>query len=59
MDNLSGFLGNPAAAGGSGMVNALLGSQRGTIQNAISQKTGLPPAAVGQVVAIATHIVMR
>ena len=58
MDNLGGFLGNPAAAGGSGMVNSLLGSQMGTIQNAISQKTGLPPAAVGQVLAIATPMVM-
>lgn len=58
MDNLSGFLGNPAAAGGSGMVNSLLGSQMGTIQNTISQKTGLPPAAVGQVLAIAAPMVM-
>ena len=42
MDNLGGFLGNPAAAGGSGMVSTLFGSQMGMIQNAISQKTGLP-----------------
>ena len=30
----------------------------GTIQNAISQKTGLPPAAVGKVLEIATPMVM-
>ena len=58
MDNMSGFLGNPAAAGGSGMVSTLFGSQMGTIQNAISQKTGLPPAAVGKVMEIATPMVM-
>lgn len=58
MDNLGGFLSNPAAAGGSGMVSTLFGSQMGTIQNAISQKTGLPPAAVGKVMEIATPMIM-
>jgi hypothetical protein len=58
MDNMSGLIANPAAAGGSGIVNTLLGSQMGTIQNAISQKTGLPPAAVGQVMAIAIPVIM-
>jgi hypothetical protein len=58
MDNLGGLLSNPAAAGGSGMVSTLFGSQMGTIQNAISQKTGLPPAAVGKVMEIATPMVM-
>jgi len=58
MDNLSGLLSNPAAAGGSGMVSTLFGSQMGTIQNAISQKTGLPPAAVGKVLEIAAPMVM-
>ena len=58
MDNLGGFLGNPAAAGGSGMVSTLFGSQMGTIQNAISQKTGLPPMAVGKVMEIAVPMVV-
>ena len=58
MDNLGGFLGNPASAGGSGMVNTLFGSQMGTIENAIAQKTGLPPAAVGKVLEIAAPMVM-
>jgi hypothetical protein len=58
MDNLSGLLSNPAAAGSSGMVSTLFGSQMGTIQNAISQKTGLPPAAVGKVLEIAAPMVM-
>lgn len=58
MDNLSSFLGNPAAAGGSGMVNTLFGSQMGTVQNAISQKTGLPAAAVAKVMEIATPLIV-
>jgi hypothetical protein len=58
MDNLGSLISNPAAAGGSGMVSTLFGSQMGTIQNAISQKTGLPPAAVGKVLEIATPMVM-
>ncbi len=58
LDNMSGLLSNPSAASGSGMANTLLGSQMGTIQNVISQKTGLPPAAVGQVMAIAIPLVM-
>jgi hypothetical protein len=58
MDNLGGLVANPAAAGGSGMVNTLFGSQMGTIQNVISKKTGLPPAAVGKVLEIAAPMVM-
>jgi hypothetical protein len=58
LDNLSSHLSNPAAAGGSGMASMVLGSQMGTIQNAISEKTGLPPAAVGQVMAIAIPVIM-
>jgi len=40
-ENVNGFLGSPQAAGGAGMVSALLGSQMGGIQNAIAQKTAL------------------
>jgi hypothetical protein len=58
MDNLGSFVGSPAAAGGSGMVSSLLGSQLAPVQNAISQKTGLPPAIVGKVLAIATPILL-
>jgi OOP family OmpA-OmpF porin len=58
MDNLGGFLGSSAAAGGSGMATSLLGSQMTPIQNAISQKTGLPSAVVGKVLAIAVPMVL-
>jgi hypothetical protein len=58
LDNLDGFLSNPAAAGGSAMVSRLFGSQMSGIQTAISQKTGLPPAVVGKVMEIAVPMVM-
>ncbi|MGB9177553.1 MAG: DUF937 domain-containing protein [Methanoregula sp.] len=58
LDNLGGFLRNPAAAGGSAMVNTLFGSQMSGIQTAIAQKTGLSPAIVTKVMEIATPIVV-
>lgn len=58
LDNMGSFLGSPAAAGGSGMASSLLGSQLGPIQNAIAKKTGLPPAVVGKVLAIAVPMVL-
>jgi hypothetical protein len=58
MDNMGSFLGSPAASGGSGMVSSLLGSQMAPVQNAIAQKTGLPPAIVGKVLAIAAPMVI-
>jgi hypothetical protein len=57
-ENLGSFLGSPAASGGSGMVNSLLGSQMAPIQDVISKKTGLPSAVVGKVVAIAVPMVL-
>jgi hypothetical protein len=58
MDNISNHLSNPEAAGGSGMVSSLFGSQMVPIQNAISQKTGLSPAAVGKLMAIVTPLLL-
>jgi hypothetical protein len=58
MDNIGSFLGGSAASGGSGMVSSLLGSQMVPVQNAIAQKTGLPPAIVGKVLAIAAPMVI-
>lgn len=58
LDNLGGFLGGPAAAGGSGMASSLLGSQMAPISTAIAQKTGLSQAVVEKILAIAIPIVM-
>jgi hypothetical protein len=58
LDNLGGFLSNPAAAGGSAMVSTLFGGRMSGVQAAIAQKTGLPPAIVTKVMEIATPIVV-
>jgi hypothetical protein len=58
IDNLGSFLGNPEAAGGSGIVNTLFGNQTGAIQNAISQKAGLSSSVVSKILAIAAPMVM-
>jgi len=58
MDNLGSFLGNPEAAGGSGMVNMLLGNQTSAIQNSISQKSGLTSSAVGKLLALVAPMLM-
>lgn len=57
-DNLGSYLSSPGAAGGAGMANTLLGSQMAPVQNAIAQKTGLPPAIIGKVLAIAVPLVL-
>jgi hypothetical protein len=58
LDNMSGFLGGSSAMGSSSMVSTLFGSQLAPVQNAIAQKTGLPPAVVGKVLAIAAPMVI-
>lgn len=58
LDNMGGFLSNPAAAGGSAMVSTLFGGQMSGIQTAIAQKTGLPPEIVSKLMAVAVPIVM-
>jgi hypothetical protein len=58
LDNVSGYLGKSDVSGGSNMVSSLLGNQLTPIQNAISQKSGLPSAAVGKLLAIVTPLVM-
>jgi hypothetical protein len=57
IDNLGGFLSNPAAAGGSTMVSSLFGTQTETLQNVIAQKSGVPPAVISKVMAIAAPMV--
>jgi hypothetical protein len=58
LDNLGSLLGNPAASGGAGMVNTLLGNQTSAIQNSISQKSGLTSSVVGKLLAIAAPMVI-
>jgi hypothetical protein len=48
-----------AAAGGSSLASSLFGSQLGPVQNAIAERTGLPPAVVGQILAVAVPMVLN
>ena len=57
-DNMASYLSTPAPSGGTDIVSQLLGSQMGAIQNTISQKTGLPPAIVGTLLAVVTPMVL-
>jgi len=58
LDNTGGFLGGSQAAAGPAMISTLFGSQLAPVQNAIAQKTGLPPEVVGRVLAIAAPMVL-
>jgi hypothetical protein len=40
------------------MASTLLGSKMSGVQNAIAQKMGLPSAVVGQILAVATSMIM-
>lgn len=59
LGDVSNVLGDVKGAGGMDMLSGLMGGQLGSIQNAISKKTGLPSGAVGQVLAIAAPLVMN
>ncbi len=57
-DNLSGYLGNPQAANGAGILGHVFGEQQGTIQNSVAQATGLDPNAAGSILEMVAPLVM-
>ena len=46
-DNLSGYLGDPAAANGAGILGHIFGSQQPAIQNNLAQVTGVDQGTAG------------
>ncbi len=58
LDNLSGFLSNPDAANGAGILKHVLGGQQASIQTALGQSTGLNAGQIGQLLQIAAPLVM-
>ncbi len=59
LDNVAGFLGgNPQAANGAGILGHVLGDQRSTVQNGLSQQTGLDANASGQLLEMLAPMVM-
>ncbi|HLW49682.1 MAG TPA: DUF937 domain-containing protein [Sphingobacteriaceae bacterium] len=58
LNNLSGALGAGAATDGAGILKHVLGSNLTPLQKSISEKTGVPAATVGKVLALLAPIVM-
>lgn len=58
LDNLEGFLGNPEAANGAGILNHVLGSQQQAVTQGLTQNTGLNGNQVGLLLQIAAPLVM-
>ena len=57
-DNLSGYLGNPQAANGGGILGHVFGGQQGAIQNTVAQATGLDQNAAGNILEVVAPLVM-
>jgi hypothetical protein len=58
LDNLGGFLGNPEAANGAGILKHILGGQQPAVAQQLTQNTGLDTAQVMQLLQIAAPLVM-
>ncbi len=58
LDNLGGFLTNPAAANGAGILRHILGDRQQNVVNYISSDSGLNSSAVIRILEIAAPIVM-
>ena len=58
LGDLSGFLGNPEAANGAGILGHVLGSQQPTVTQGLAQGTGLEGSQVGQLMQIVAPLVM-
>jgi hypothetical protein len=58
MDSLSGYLSAPGSTQGSSMLTSIMGSSLSPIEQAVSKSTGLPPAVVSKVLAMALPLVL-
>ena len=58
LNDMSGFLGNPQAANGAGILGHILGGQQPAITQGLAQNTGLNNGQVGQLLQIAAPLLM-
>jgi hypothetical protein len=58
LDNLGGFLSNPAAGNGAGILRHVLGDKQQNVVNYISSDSGLSGGSVARILEIAAPIVM-
>ena len=57
-DNLSGYLGNPQAANGAGILGHVFGGQQAPVQNAVAQAAGLDPNTAGSLLEMVAPLVL-
>lgn len=57
-DNLSGFFDNPQAANGKGILKHALGSRRTSVEDMLSQKTGVSSGSMSKILEMAAPLVM-
>lgn len=57
-NDLSGFLSNPQAADGAGILGHVLGPKQDLVQTGLAQQTGLDAGSIGQLLLIAAPLVM-
>lgn len=58
LNDVSGFLGEPQAANGAGILGHILGSQQPAVTQGLAQSTGMKNSQIGQVLEIAAPLVM-
>lgn len=58
LDNLMGYLNNPQAANGAGILGHVLGGQRPTVESNLAQATGMDPNAAGSLLEMVAPLVM-
>lgn len=58
LDNLMGYLGNPQAANGSGILGHVLGAQRPAVESNLAQATGLDQNSAGSLLEMVAPLVM-
>ncbi|HEY6119041.1 MAG TPA: DUF937 domain-containing protein [Pyrinomonadaceae bacterium] len=58
LDNLMGYLGNPQAANGAGILGHVLGAQRPAVENNLAQATGLDQSAAASLLETVAPLVM-
>jgi hypothetical protein len=58
LDNLMGYLGNPQAANGTGILGHVLGDQQISVANNLAQATGIDQGAAGNLLEIVAPLVM-
>ncbi len=58
LDNLMGYLGNPQAANGAGILGHVLGGERPSVENNLAEATGLDPSSAGSLMELVAPMVM-